>query len=142
MKRIVVIGTSSSGKTTLARKLAKKLHYEHAELDAFYWEPNWTEAKTEVFRQRVNNFSQKENWVVDGNFSAIRDILWKRATHIIWLDYPFHIIIRQFFKRSLIRSLTREELWSGNTETLWNSIFRPLSLLMWILKTYHRNLRK
>jgi adenylate kinase family enzyme len=32
-----VAGTSSSGKTTLARALAEKLDYAHIELDALHW---------------------------------------------------------------------------------------------------------
>ena len=142
MQRIVIIGSSSSGKTTLAKILSKKLSLEHKELDFFYWEPNWTEAKTDDFRNRVMPFVQNERWITDGNFSQVRDLVWGRATNIIWLDYPFHIVMKQFFKRSIIRSIRREELWNGNRETLWNSILRPQSLLVWILKTYKRNKKR
>ena len=86
--------------------------------------------------KKVNLFSQEEKWIADGNFGSVRDILWKRATDIIWLDYPLLIILKQFFKRSLIRSFKREELWHGNRETLWESIFKPNSLLVWVFKTY------
>lgn len=142
MEKIVIIGSSSSGKTTLAKSLAKKLNIEHKELDSFYWEPNWTEASAEDFRNRVDQFTVQDKWITDGNFSQVRDLVWGRADTIIWLDYPFHIIIRQFFKRSITRSITKEELWNGNRETIWNSILRPKSLLVWILKTYRRNKRR
>lgn len=142
MKRVVIVGSSSSGKTTLAKSLSKKLNIEHKELDSFYWEPNWTEAAIDDFRQRVDTFTQNKNWITDGNYRSVRDIVWGRATYVIWLDYPFHIIIRQFFRRSIIRSISRQELWNGNKETLWNSILRPQSLLMWILKTYKHNKKR
>jgi adenylate kinase family enzyme len=142
MKRIVIIGSSSSGKTTLGQTLSKRLNIEHQELDFFFWEPNWTQADPESFRQRVDPFTAKETWITDGNFSQVRDLVWGRATSVIWLDYPFHIIIKQFFKRSIIRSFKKEKLWDKNTETLWNSMLRPDSLLMWILKTYKRNKKR
>ncbi len=142
MKRIVIIGSSSSGKTTLGKALSKKFNIEHKELDLFFWEPNWTQADDETFRKRVDPFTAQEDWITDGNFSQVRDLVWGRATSVIWLDYPFHIIIRQFFKRSIIRSFKKEELWSGNKETLWNSILKSDSLLVWILKTYKRNKKR
>jgi adenylate kinase family enzyme len=47
-KRIVVIGTTSSGKSTLAKQLAEKIGGDYIELDALYWEPNWVAAELEV----------------------------------------------------------------------------------------------
>jgi RimJ/RimL family protein N-acetyltransferase/adenylate kinase family enzyme len=137
--RIVIVGTSSSGKTTLAKNLSSTLEIPHKELDSFYWESNWTEADPEIFRERIQNFTQKEKWITDGNFFQVKDLVWGRATTVIWLDYPFLHIIKQFFTRSVRRSLSKEELWNGNTETFWNSIFSPNSLLMWILKSYRHN---
>lgn len=139
LKRIVIIGTSSSGKTTLARKISSKLKIEHQELDSFFWKQNWQESELEEFRQKVDSFTNKDLWITVGNFSKVRDLVWTRATHIIWLDYPLSVILPQFFKRSLLRSIKREILWGTNRETLWNSILKPNSLLIWILKTFQRN---
>lgn len=142
MKRIVIIGSSSSGKTTLARKLSERLGMEHKELDYFFWEPNWRQANPEDFRSRVESFTAQEAWITDGNFSAVRDLVWRRATTIIWLDYPFHIIMKQFLKRSILRSVRKEELWNGNRETIWNSILKPNSLFIWIIRTYRKNRKR
>lgn len=142
MERIAIIGSSSSGKTTLANKLSRKLVIQHKELDYFFWEPNWVQADNETFRFRVDKFTSQQKWITDGNFSQVRDLVWGRATTIIWLDYSFVLIMKQFFSRSIRRSLTKESLWSGNIETLWNSILKPDSLFVWILKTYKRNIRR
>src|SRR5215210_7176988 len=78
-RRISVVGTTGSGKTTLARQLSQRLVIPHVELDALYWEPNWVGAADPVFRERVEGALRGEAWVVDGNYSRVRDIIWSRA---------------------------------------------------------------
>lgn len=136
MNRVAIIGVSASGKTTLSKKMSKKLNLTHKELDSFYWEYNWNEADSEIFIGRVTDFVKQDRWVTDGNFSQVRELVWGRATHVIWLDYSLLRILKQFFARSIRRSFSKEELWNGNTESLRNSIFKKDSLLFWILKTY------
>ena len=87
--RIVVVGVTGSGKTTLARQLAERFGVRHVELDGLNWEANWVQASTEVFRERVTEATAGDGWVVDGNYRKTHDITWPRATMIVWLDYPF-----------------------------------------------------
>lgn len=138
MQRIAVVGTSGSGKTTLSAAMALKLQFTHAELDEFHWEAGWTEADPEVFRARVDAFTAGPQWVVCGNYAGVRDVVWGRATDIVWLDYPLRIVLTRLIRRSVARSLRGHRLWNGNRETLWNSLVRPDSLLMWALKTHRR----
>src|SRR5437016_1896693 len=77
--RIVVIGTSGSGKTTQARHLSERLGIPHVELDALHWVPGWTEAPTDALRERVTEALAGDAWLVDGNYSVVRDIVWPRA---------------------------------------------------------------
>lgn len=134
-QRIIVVGTSGSGKTTFAEELADRLQIPHVELDALNWEPNWTEAKPEVFRSRIEQALQGKSWVVDGNYSKARDLVWGRADTLIWLDYSFPVTFYRIVKRTLYRSLTRQELWSGNRETL-RTLLSKNSMILWTLKTY------
>jgi len=53
MRRVVVVGTSGSGKTTIARRLAALLGVRHIELDSLHWERGWVEAHPENLRRRV-----------------------------------------------------------------------------------------
>ncbi len=141
-RRIVVIGTTGSGKTTLARQLAERLGVPHVELDTLHWEPNWTMAPLETFRERVAQALQGEAWVVDGNYSKVRDIVWSRADMIIWLDYPFRVILARLIRRTLRRLITREELWNGNRERWREQFFSRESLFLWMLRTYRRRRRE
>ncbi len=140
MRRLNVVGTSSSGKTTLALALAERLAIPCIELDALHWEPNWSEAPDEVMRERVRSAISGEEWVVDGNYSAIRDLVWARADTVVWLDLPLPTILARYARRTIRRILLRQQLWSGNRERLGFLLGRD-SLLWWILGTYRRRRR-
>jgi adenylate kinase family enzyme len=143
-KRIVVVGTTSSGKSTLAEQLARRIGGRFIELDALHWEPNWVEAKPEVLHERVEATIRSGAWVVAGNYHVVRDIVWQRAEAIIWLDYPFHIVFWRLLTRTIRRAVTREELWNGNREPFWQhfKLWSDESLFHWLFKTYWRRKRE
>ena len=122
-----MIGVSGSGKTTLARRIARTLDLPHIELDALYWEANWQAASRPAFRRRVQKATAGRAWVVDGNYSQSRDIVWSRATHLVWLDYSLPLVMRRVLWRTLRRLVTRQEMWSGNRESLSNIFGRNSS---------------
>jgi len=138
-RRICVVGTTGSGKSTLARELAERLHIPCLELDAYHWQPDWIETDREVTRRLVAEFTRAEAWVSDGNYSFLRDILWKRAEALVWLDYPLALIFWRLWWRTWKRVLTREVLWGTNKERLWPQFFSKDSLFLWALKTYRRH---
>lgn len=81
--RIVVVGTSGAGKTTLARRIAALLKLPHIELDAINWQSEWrdlTRHDPEEFVRHVNKAIEAKAWVVDGNYGPVRDRVWQRAT--------------------------------------------------------------
>ena len=87
--RVVVIGTSCAGKTRFARSLADVLSCPHVELDALHWLPNWVERPSVEFRALTAQALSQDCWVTDGNYGAVRDLVWSRATTVIWLNYTF-----------------------------------------------------
>jgi hypothetical protein len=142
MQRINVIGSSNSGKTTLARALAARLGFTYVELDALFWGPGWTPVPTEEFRRRVADALAAPTWVADGGYQVARDITWGRADTIVWLDYPLRVVLRRWAGRTARRIRTQEEFWphTGNRESLRNQL-RPGGLLWWILR-HHRGKRR
>lgn len=139
--RIAVVGSTGSGKTTLAWTLAQQLERPHVELDALHWGPNWQAAPLELFRQRVVVALDRPQWVADGNYSQVRDLVWTRADTVVWLDYPVRVILGRLLRRTARRVVTGEELWNGNREELRNAISRD-SIILWALKTYRRRRRE
>ncbi|MBI1297877.1 AAA family ATPase [bacterium] len=138
LARVVVVGTSGSGKTTLARAIAHTLDIPHIELDAIHWGPNWTPLEIPVFQARVSEAVNLERWTTDGNYSHVRGIVWQRATTLIWLDYPFWLVMWRIISRTLVRALRRQELWNGNRENIRQGFFSRDSVILWSFNTYHR----
>lgn len=138
--RLVVIGVSGCGKTTLAQQLAQNLSLPHVELDALYWEEKWQPASRPVFRGRVQAATAEESWVVDGNYSQSRDIVWSRATDLVWLDYGLIPVMARVIWRTARRLITQQELWNGNRESLGITFGR--NSIIWYAFTSHRRHRK
>jgi adenylate kinase family enzyme len=135
MQRISIIGTCGAGKTTLAQALSARLGIPRVELDALYHGPGWTETPRDLFRERVSQAVSGPEWVVDGNYSAVRDLVWARADTVVWLDYPFPVTFSRVTRRTLRRLLTQEELWNGNRESLRLHFSRD-SLLVFAVRTH------
>ena len=87
------------------------------ELDSIFHMPGWTPRPVEGFRTEVDRVTSGEGWVVDGNYSAVRDRVWARADTVVWLDLPLHLVMRQLLSRTLRRMATGAELWNGNKES-------------------------
>jgi adenylate kinase family enzyme len=113
--------------------LARALGAIHVELDSIYHQPGWTPLSDDEFRARVATATEPETWVVDGNYSVIRDITWSRADTVVWFDLPFSTVMARTILRTVRRVFTREELWNGNREPLSNLwSFKPeKSIIAW-----------
>jgi adenylate kinase family enzyme len=120
VQRVSVVGNSGSGKSTLAARLAERLSVRYVELDAIFHQPSWTPLPEPEFRARVAALAAGDGWVVDGNYSAVRDLVWSRADTVIWLDLPRRTTMRQVVWRTLRRLAGRAELWNGNRERWTN----------------------
>jgi adenylate kinase family enzyme len=142
MQRVIVIGTTGSGKSTLAERLAGHLGCPFIEPDALFWGPQWTPVPKEEFRRQVAEAVAGDAWTIGGNYSAARDLIWRRADTLVWLDYPLPLVLWRLSRRTLRRILTREKLWGGNVET-WRSQFASRdSLYVWAFKTHFRRRRE
>lgn len=82
-----------------------------------------------------------DSWVIEGGYSFVRDLIWRRADAVIWLDYSLPVILSRLTRRTAGRILSRQELWNGNRETLGQALSRD-SILLWVLKTYRHRRRQ
>jgi adenylate kinase family enzyme len=127
------VGTSGVGKSTFASLLARGLECPFLELDSVFHQAEWVPLDTALFRTRVADFAAGERWVIDGNYSKVRDIVWARADTVVWLDLPRRVVMRRLVWRTLRRVAGRAELWNGNRER-WHNVFtwdRNESVISW-----------
>ena len=134
-KKILVVGANGSGKTTFAKKLSERLNTKHYELDNIFWKPDWQESGNAEFRARVNEITQMESWIIDGNYSRNQDLTIGRADTIIWLDVPYPKMLYRVTKRSLNRIVTQKPLWHNNRESI-GSLFSKKSIVLFASRTY------
>lgn len=103
-KRIHIIGSVGSGKTTLAKILSAKLNIPYYELDNVVWERFDTgdikrseEERDEYLRYIINT----ENWIVEGVHHKWISPSLQNADDILFLDTKLSIrrfrIIKRFF---------------------------------------------
>lgn len=122
LRRVRVVGTSGSGKTTFADRLAAQLGVPHLELDEVFWDANWTKRDPDEARALIRAFvaSADGGWVTDGNWTVGTTGLLADADAFVWLDYPRRTVMARVVRRTLRRGLLRTELWHGNREDLRN----------------------
>jgi len=143
--RFVVIGTTGSGKTTVAAALAEARGVPHIELDALHWQPDWIEADDDVFRARVRDAlaAATTGWVVDGNYlEIVEDLIWPAADTIVWLDLPFRVVMARLSRRTARRMRTREELWGTDNREQVSTLFTRDSIIVWAVRTHRSNRRR
>lgn len=137
--KMIITGTTCTGKTTLGKKLSEHFDIMQVDLDEYHFLPNWVEKEQSVFKKDVLSITNSEaNWIVTGSYQTIfKDSLWKDASVIIWLDYNLGVILYRYFKRTYRRVFLKEKCCGENYETLGRT-FSKDSLFLWIFKSYWR----
>lgn len=124
MKRILIIGSSGAGKSTVARRLGAATGIEVVHLDRLYWKPNWIETEKAEWRAILVEILRNESWIMDGNYSGTLDLRIERADAIMFLDFPRAVCVFRVLKRlALYRKTKRPDMADDCAERFdWNFI--------------------
>jgi adenylate kinase family enzyme len=137
--RVLVIGTSGSGKSTFAEKLAGEAGIAHLELDVINWRPGWydrSREETEAFLADVDQATSQRDWVLAGNYSVTRPVVLPRVTHLVWMDLPLWLVMAQVIPRSIGRASTDRDVFPGCRED-WPRLIQADHPIRWALSTHH-----
>ena len=136
MHKIVILGTSGCGKTTLAVQLGRVLSLPIYDLDDYYWLSNWQERPQAAFAADITAISAGQKWVFSGNSIKI-PVLLERADTLIWLDYALPLCLFRAVRRALGLVWRQDTCCNGNRESL-RRLFSKHSIVLWVLRSFFR----
>ena len=91
-RRMRVMGTSGSGKSRLAEQISRRLNVPRLELDAVFWDADWTYRDLADAHALITEFTadNPDGWVIDGNWTSRLDGLLDPGTPggadaVVWL---------------------------------------------------------
>ncbi|MDM1347058.1 adenylate kinase [Myroides marinus] len=125
--RICIIGISSSGKSTLAQALGKKLNLNVLHLDQIAHIPNtdWVPRDKELMAADHQAFLDNHtDWVIEGNYSYLMPERFAHATTIIWLDFSPMGALYRYIKRSITHKDSRPGNLKGSKHQFSMKMFR------------------
>ena len=93
MKKIMVIGCPGSGKSTFSQKLHKITGIPLFHLDMLYWNSDRTTVDKAVFRERLLNTIQNNEWIIDGNYGSTIELRLQACDTVFFLDYPLDVCL-------------------------------------------------
>jgi adenylate kinase family enzyme len=144
-RKVLIKGSSGSGKSTVGPQAAERLGVPYFELDALHHiGPNWTEATAAELQASVNAaLAGLDGWVVDGNYEGkLGDLVSAQADTIVWLDLPLRTKLRRLHRRTRGRIRTGEVLWGGNRESWRTAVVGLESLFVWAVRKHFSHRRE
>ncbi len=90
--RVLVIGCSGGGKSTLSRKLSGRLDLPYVSMDReFYWLPGWIKRPKGEERAMIAARVAEDRWIMDGSGASTFDLRLPRTDLVIWVRVPRRI---------------------------------------------------
>ncbi len=136
-RRIVILGVTGSGKSSLAVRLAAIGGMPHVRIDDLMWRPGWVQLEAAAQADAVAPHVSADAWVLDGLWTATREVVLPRTDLVIALDYPRRVSLGRLLNRTLHRLRSHEETCGGNTET-WAKALSRDSIIAWHVRSFHR----
>lgn len=135
MKKVVIVGASGTGKSTLAKEVSKRTGLPRQDLDDLYWNPGWEAKPVEEFRAGVEKILEQDSWIIEGVQDEVRNDILNEADTLIWIDPPALTHYSQLARRTFNRLVTGKEICNGNQESLYNHFCTTNSIFLWAYST-------
>ena len=93
MKKVIIIGSPGSGKSTFARKLSDASGLPLYYLDMMWHRPDRTNVSHEEFDACLKEIMQKEEWIIDGNYLRTIEVRLRECDTVFLLDIPLEVCL-------------------------------------------------
>jgi adenylate kinase family enzyme len=126
-RRIMVVGSGGSGKSTFARRLAACTGLPLIHLDRHFWNAGWVPTPTAEWLERVRELSRGETWIIDGNYGGSLSIRLERCDAVVFFDLSRVVCVLGVVRRWVTYRFTeRPDIPEGCAERL------DLTFLRWV----------
>ena len=98
-QKIMVIGCSGSGKSTISKKLCDITGLPLFHLDNIWWKPDKSHISREEFDQKLEEILRTDKWIVDGDYSRTYETRFKACDTVIFLDYSTDVCMNGIKER-------------------------------------------
>jgi adenylate kinase family enzyme len=119
-ERVLVIGCSGSGKSTIAQRLSERFGLPYISMDRdIFWMPGWQPRPRPEALARMQAIVARERWIIDGTSPGTLALRLPRAHLVLWLRPPRRVSLYGVLSRWLrYRGRTRPEMADGCPERI------------------------
>lgn len=128
VRRVVVYGSSGSGKSVFASQLAALGLEPHVEIDVLAYDDGIHVEQAEL-QQRFGSFITGDTWVVEGMHRDQLEVAIPRADVFVWIDIPRRIVTYRLVTRTLRHALRRHPR-HGRRVSLHSLVRRELPFII------------
>ena len=98
-RRIMIIGSPGSGKSTFAKELSKITQLPLIHLDKEFWKDGWIETPRQEWVEKQKQLILGDEWIIDGNYGGTMDIRLEKADTIICFKLSRRVCLLSYYKR-------------------------------------------